>query len=145
MDIQRLQGNIKSPLPNVKDRKAEKNPFSEMMQTEQAKTFNRQMGIMLEQLDQQGRRLMEHQTIPELKEYKRLVREIITELKDHGLNLHEERSFGSDGRLKTHQLIEKIDKKLVEMTDQMLQQEQKPLSLLDMAGEIKGMIIHLYG
>jgi uncharacterized protein YaaR (DUF327 family) len=61
------------------------------------------------------------------------------------LNLHEERSFGSDGRLKTHQLIEKIDKKLVEMTDQMLQQEQEPLSLLDMTGEIKGMIIHLYG
>lgn len=42
------------------------------------------------------------------------------------------------------QIIEKVDEKLIELTDELLKQEEENILILGKLGEIKGLIINLF-
>ncbi len=41
-------------------------------------------------------------------------------------------------------IVKQIDEKLMELTEQMMNQEEKSIQILGLIGEIKGLLINLY-
>ena len=48
------------------------------------------------------------------------------------------------GSAKVYKLVKEVDKKLVDLTNAVLDKEDKSIRLLSMIGEIQGMLINIY-
>ena len=103
-----------------------------------------QLDSLMSRVDAQGQRLAKQRTLENLIEYKNAVKQFIGESMSHGMQLSDKQSFHPHGGMKTHQLVEVIDKKLIELQDEVLNNEKDGIDTLRAVGEIKGLLINLY-
>lgn len=99
---------------------------------------------ILQEVDQQGQRLSENPTFSELRKYKDLVKRFMGEVTKNGVGLYQTESWDPYGGNKTLKTIQVLDRKLIELTDHVINQQNAGLSILDRIGEIKGLLINLY-
>jgi uncharacterized protein YaaR (DUF327 family) len=98
---------------------------------------------LLQDIDQQGQALSESPTFTELRKYKDLVKQFMGEVTKSGIGLYQTESWDPYGGSKTLKTVQILDRKLMELTDHVIHQQQNGLSILDRIGEIKGLLINL--
>lgn len=99
---------------------------------------------LLQDIDQQGVVLSEKPTFRELSKYKTLVKQFIGEVTKKGVGLYQTESWDPYGGNQTLKTVQVLDRKLVELTDHVLNQQNAGLTILERIGEIKGLLINLY-
>ena len=99
---------------------------------------------LLQDIDQQGQQLSEKPTFTELRKYKDLVKKFMGEVTKNGVGMYQTESWDPYGGNKTLKTVQVLDRKLMELTDQVLNQQNPGLSILERIGEIKGLLINLY-
>lgn len=99
---------------------------------------------ILKEIDQQGQRLSEKPTFAELRKYKEVVKRFMGEVTKNGVGLYQTDSWDPYGGNKTLKTVQVLDRKLMELTDHVLKEQDEGLSILDRIGEIKGLLINLY-
>lgn len=99
---------------------------------------------LLQDIDEQGQALSKSPTFTELRKYKDLVKKFMGEVANNGISLKQTESWDPYGGSKTLKTIQILDQKLMDLTDQVIHQQQSGLSVLDRIGEIKGLLINLY-
>ncbi len=117
----------------------EKISFQDVFTARQLKLTREELQSYLIYIDEAGERLRRSRSFQDLARYKRLIKQFIQTAVDSGLALEK---HPSQNRLL--QLIETIDQKLLELTDEVLYKEKGNLHLLALIGEIKGLLINLY-
>ena len=115
--------------------------FSQVMSQSQTKL---QLEQTLGRLEKQGQILVQQRTIENLRAYKKLVQEFIGEALKGGLQLAEKQTHHPNGHMKTHQIVEIVDQKLLELHDEVINNENRGLEVLGLIGEIKGLLLNLY-
>lgn len=118
--------------------------FLNAMKKSQSKLHNDSLNHLMERVDAQGQKLSNQRTLENLLNYKQAVKQFISESTRHGLHLSDEQSQMPGGGMKSHQIIKVIDKKLIEIQDQVLNNEEEGIGTLDLVGEVKGLLINLY-
>lgn len=98
----------------------------------------------MQEIETSGNQLVESQTVDNLIKYKKLVKDFMNDVVKNGLQLKEQHSFSPFGSSKTYKLVKQVDKKLVDVTTAVLDKQQQGLDLLNLVGEIKGMLLDLY-
>ncbi|MDN4076223.1 YaaR family protein [Fictibacillus terranigra] len=116
--------------------------FGKAVASHQEKLQSDQLGALLKDVEKQGQRLAQYQTMRDFSQYKQLVQRFVKEAVDFGMNLKHSRGWNSQGRQQTTRLVQEVDAKLLEMAD--LMKEEKSIGLLDKIGEMKGLLINLY-
>ncbi len=99
---------------------------------------------LLQDIDQQGRKLSDNPTFHELRKYKNFVKQFMNEVTKNGMSLYQTQTWDPYGGNKTLKTVQTLDNKLMELTDHILQQQNTGLSILERVGEIKGLLINLY-
>ncbi|WP_053601255.1 YaaR family protein [Bacillus sp. FJAT-18017] len=99
---------------------------------------------LLQDIDSQGQKLSENPTFQELNKYKNLVKRFMDDVTKNGVGLYQTESWDLYGGNKVLKTVQVIDRKMVELTDQILNQQNDQLSILERIGEIKGMLVNLY-
>lgn len=117
--------------------------FQSVIKSKQIELQNDELSQLIDKIDEKGKRLTTTQTIKDFHEYKRLIQQFINKAVSQGLSLKETRSWFQQGGSKM-KIISKINKKLVDMADQMVSREKNSVRLLQQVGELKGLIINLY-
>lgn len=123
---------------------AESINFTEVMGKKRENLLHEKMTKMMQDIEEQGKVLSESRTIDDLKKYKKLVKEFMEDAVNNGLQLEEQRGFNRRGRTKVYKIVKEVDKKLIDLTNAVLEKEQKGLDILNLVGEIKGMLINIY-
>ena len=118
--------------------------FANVMKKSQSKLQMDALHQLMGRVDAQGEKLVERRTFENLRDYKNIVKEFMREALSFGLQLTDKQSFSPGGGMKNHQIVEVIDKKLIELQDDMLNNEREGLDTLQSIGEIKGLLINLY-
>lgn len=118
--------------------------FSIAMKKSQSKLHNDSLNQLMSRVDTQGQKLSNQRTLENLLNYKQAVKQFLGESIRHGLHLSDEQSQAFGGGMKTHQMIKVIDKKLIEIQDEVLNNEEDGIGTLDLVGEIKGLLVNLY-
>jgi uncharacterized protein YaaR (DUF327 family) len=118
--------------------------FQDLMQQQEDRATNEQLKNMVEQINRQGERLARTMTVRELRNYKIRVKQFLEEAVRRGIQLKDTKGWDRRGRGKRYKLLEEIDRFLLDMTDEMLEQEQGRIGILDKVGEIRGMLINLF-
>lgn len=142
----RIESQTNFPNDRIQKNTAENksiDSFANVMKKSQSKLQLDSLNQLMTRVDAQGQKLAEQKTFENLRDYKNLVKEFMRESLSFGLQLSDKQSFASGG-MKIHQIVEVIDKKLIELQDEVLNNEKEGLDTLSQIGEIKGLLINLY-
>ncbi|WP_232336699.1 YaaR family protein [Planococcus lenghuensis] len=118
--------------------------FASAMKESQAKLQFESLTQLMTQVDARGEKLAKQRTLENLMAYKQVLKQFIGESVNYGLQLSEKQSFGYNGGMRKHQVIETVDQKLIELQDEVLASESDGVETLRLVGEIKGLLVNLY-
>lgn len=118
--------------------------FTEVMGKKREDLLHEKMTKMMQDIEDQGKVLAESRTVDDLKKYKKMVKEFMEDAVNNGLKLEEQRGFNRRGRTKVYKIVKEVDSKLIDLTNAVLQKEKSGLDILNMVGEIKGLLINIY-
>ncbi|QGG49246.1 YaaR family protein [Heliorestis convoluta] len=122
----------------------EKISFSELMAARRTELQTDKLNKLIEDIEDQGKILAESRTVEDLSRYKKLVKEFMEEAVKYGLKLEERRGHTRRGKTKIYKIVATVDQKLLELTDAVLKKQAKGLQILDMVGQIKGLLVDIY-
>lgn len=145
MDIRRIQETSRLQTPKTGPREVEASTtFSALMQDKREhKGYERlQQKLML--VEEHGQLLAESQTIEHLEAYKEKIKDFLKDALDQSQQLQEKRGFNRRGRTKIYKVVEQVDAKLLQLTDNVISGESRRLEILDQIGEIKGMLVNVF-
>ena len=135
-------GNMRLP-DNAAAPQAQTKSFGDMLQQQEGKANQEQLLRMMQQIEQQGERLLKSMTVRELRAYKLMIQRFLEETARRGVAVKETRGIDRRGRGKRYKILDEIDSALLEMADHMLNSEQGRIDILNKVGEIRGMLINL--
>lgn len=144
MEIQKVN---KAGLDRVKAKNnvpAESLSFQEVMAKGRQQTVYDKLTKMVEEIEEQGKTLAENRTVDDLRKYKKMVKEFMEEAVQNGLQLEEQRGFNRRGRTKIYKIVKEVDKKLIDLANDVLNKEKNGLDILKQVGEIQGLLINIY-
>ncbi|MEB1806486.1 MAG: YaaR family protein [Bacillaceae bacterium] len=118
--------------------------FSEVMGKQRDEQAYERINQLMQKIDDQGKVLAETRTVDELRKYKALIKEFMEDAVSLGLRLEEKRGFNRRGRTKVYKIVQEVDRKLLDLTNAVLDKQKRGLDILDMVGEIKGLIVNIY-
>lgn len=118
--------------------------FKTSMENQSSKLKFDQLTRMLTDIEAFGKRLTKSRNFKDLARFKGLVKRFVKEAVDSGLSHETSKSFDLYGNSRTLGLVKEIDDKLIQLTEEMMDQEKPAIDLLERIGEIKGLLINLY-
>jgi uncharacterized protein len=140
-----VRANFNDPRLTTTERAASQSAsFQKIMSTYSKELTKDHLQQLLVNIDQQGQKLSDNPTLNELRKYKDLVKQFMGEVTKNGVALYQTDIWDPYAGSKTLKTVQTIDHKLMELTNQVLNQQDKGLSLLERIGEIKGLLINLY-
>lgn len=144
MEVGRIERANVNKVEKKKETATASVSFAEVMKKRRSDQFVERMKQLLQDIDDQGKVLVETQSVEELRKYKQLVKDFMQEAVDHGLKLEERRGFNRRGRTKVYKIVKQVDQKLIELTNAVLKEQEKGLHVLGLVGEIKGLLVNIY-
>ncbi|KAA6442444.1 MULTISPECIES: YaaR family protein [Bacillus] len=133
----------KKQLPSVKSADISAS-FKTSMDSQSSKLKFDQLTRLLSDIEAFGKRLTKSRNFKDLARFKGLVKRFVKEAVDNGLSHETARSFDLYGNSRKLGIVKEIDEKLIQLTEEMMNQEQPAIDLLERIGEIKGLLINLY-
>ncbi|KAF1678509.1 YaaR family protein [Bacillus mexicanus] len=118
--------------------------FKSSMEHQSSKLKFDQLTRLLSDIEAFGKRLTKSRNFKDLARFKGLVKRFVKEAVDSGLSHETSQTFDLYGNSKTLGLVKEIDDKLLQLTEDMMDQEKPAINLLERIGEIKGLLINLY-
>ena len=144
MDVQQIGKAALLKAGRREEARKETISFKEVIGTRRTDITLERLTKRMQEIEAQGRVLADTQSIDHLRKYKKLVKDFMDDAVKNGLQLEERRGFSQRGSAKVYKLVKEVDQKLVELTNAVLDKEEKGISLLGMIGEIQGMLINIY-
>ncbi|CAM3957840.1 YaaR family protein [Cohnella lubricantis] len=124
-------------------RQAPTQTFGDFLQYQEEDRSAEELQRKLEDIRQQGDRLMRSMTLRELKLYRMMVKGFLEDTVRRGIKLKETKGLDRRGRGKRYKILEEVDTLLVSIGEELLQTEEGRLELLQKVGEIRGLLINL--
>ena len=144
MEVQKVGKIATEKIQSKTNMPTESISFQEVIAKNRQQSVYDKMTKLVQEIEDQGKTLAENRTVDHLRKYKKMVKNFMEEAVQNGLQLEEQRGFNRRGRTKIYKIVKEVDKKLVDLTNAVLDKEKKTLDILGMVGEIKGMLINIY-
>lgn len=139
---QEMKSHTKMNIPNRMF--TENQSFQKLVQSESLKLKQQELEKLMQEISTQGDKLVRYRTLRELAKFKRLIKSFLKETVSSSFQLQQGHSIGFDGNSRKLTIVKEIDEKLLELTEQVLDEEKKTVDILGLIGEIKGLLINIY-
>jgi len=118
--------------------------FLQILEKKRSENWQNYIETKLREIDEAGKKLSDSPTVDNVVKYKQLIKELLEDTVNNGLTLMQKKS--SQGGRKTNLLttIQEIERKLLDLTDETLSRNAEPLQIIDLIGQIRGLLIDLY-
>lgn len=118
--------------------------FDQLVNVQSHKMKRDELKRLLNDISDQGDRLARFRSFKDLAKFKRMIKDFLNETVYNGLELKESHNFSPNGYSQKLSVVKKVDEKLVQLTEDVMNQEKKTIDLLSVIGEVKGLLINLY-
>lgn len=138
--------DLKTPgQDNLKSIPAEKRvDFTKTLDAHQEKERTSNLTKLLERINDTGKALVYSRNLADLKRYKNAVADFLEEANKRTYQLKEESSWDFMGNRKHHIIVQKIDEKMEELTNEVKKEQEDNLRVLELIDEIKGLLVDEY-
>lgn len=144
--MMRIDQDVRSKVERkpMQHKQSSKQDFDAIVRTKSDFLKRNDLQQMVRDITEQGKKVVRFRSFRDLARFKRKIQEFLEEAVFDGLSVKQTHNFNPTNF--SHRLItvEKIDEKLVELTEDLLDQESKAVDLLAIIGEIEGLLVNLY-
>lgn len=134
--------DIKKKIKNAESK--ERLSFTEILNVAKEEKKKQELEKILEKINKKGQDLIDNRTVENLLSYKKMIKNFIEDAVDFGLTVNAKRGYGARGRTKILRTINEIDKELVKITDIIINQEKRGVSLLKKVGKMEGLLVDIF-
>jgi len=142
-----IQKVTKANMMNVSKKEATASAsvsFAEVVAKQKEELAFERFQQLVKEIEEQGKILAESRSVEDWRKYKKLVKKLLDDVVKNGLQLSEQHGFNWSGRSRLYKIVREVDKKLIDLTNAVLQKEKQGIDLLSTIGEIQGLIINIY-
>lgn len=136
-----LRETNRQPVRNTQESKQN---FDKFISSEAGRMHNQEMEKLITDITKQGEKLATFRSFQDLAKFKRMIKQFLNEAVYDGLKLDETRSFNTTSFTHKMTTVKEVDEKLVELTEDLMDQEKKTVDLLGLIGEIEGLLVNIY-
>lgn len=98
---------------------------------------------MVEEITKQGQRIAEHMDIRDLKVYRSLISNFMSEVVANSHEFSRENFLDRRGRHRVYGIIRQVNDKLDELARELIRSEKNQVDILDRIGEIQGLVLDI--
>lgn len=120
-----------------------KQNFGKIVETQSKRLQKTELKGLVEDISTLGERLAKFRSFQDLAKFKRMIKRFLQTAVYDGLGVHEDRGFHRQ-RMSHLTTVKQVDEKLIELTEDVMDQEKSTVDLLGVIGEIKGLLINIY-
>lgn len=117
--------------------------FQDEMQNKGRRDYELYMGELKEKIYRQGEMVAKRADLSEYQKYRELISELISETISNSYSFCKLSQFDARGRHKVYAVIRKVNQRLDEMAAEVLKNESDRIKLLDIADDIRGLIVDM--
>ncbi len=117
---------------------------AELLEQQGEGVTREQLEAMMKKIDEQAARLSKTPTYDELKEYRTLIKNFVSEAVSHMYEMHTQAGWDRMGRQRIYTTVRKVDRKLEEMAEKIRLGHSEQLDVIASHDAIRGMLIDLY-
>ncbi len=127
----------------VKTERKTKDFSTELMHSEEGLSTER-LKELLDQIDDHGAKLTETPTYVELRDYRELIKEFLSEAVSRMYVLDTQSGWDRRGRQKAYTTVRKVDRVLSQIAEEIRTGQANALSIIEKHGEIRGLLVDLF-
>ncbi len=120
------------------------NNFGSLVVKQGQKMQTKQLTRLLGDISTAGERITKSRNLRDLAKFKMLIKRFLKESVSFGMELKQSHTWNRFGEGRRLKIVDTIDEKLIELTEDILNEEKDSVDLLAKIGEIKGLLINLY-
>lgn len=144
MEVQRITNSSLSKSEFKEEVAKDSVSFTSVMDKRRTDMTYERLNRKMAEIETQGEKLADTRSVENLRKYKKMVKDFLDDAIKNGLELKEQRGFNQRGSTKVYKLVKEVDKKLIDLANEVLDKEKKGLDVLNLVGEIKGMLLNIY-
>lgn len=119
------------------------NAFQSQLKRIEGQNVEERIKYLIDKITEQGERLGKKVDVRELKIYKKLISEFLTETTSNSQKFSKESFIDRRGRYRVYATIKKINTELDELTKEVLNTEKDNLKILQKIEDIRGLILDI--
>lgn len=101
------------------------------------------LNMMLEEISSQGKKLVKHMDLTDMKHYRALIKEFMNEIVNRSHKFSRENFLDKKGRHRVYTMIKLVDKNLDELAAELIKDEKDPIQILNRIDEIRGLLLDI--
>lgn len=117
--------------------------FDYQLKTANNKDLIEHIRKMANDVLEQGELVQKHMNLKETQKYKKVISDFFNTVISNNLSFDKNDTLDSRGRYKIYAVINTVDKKLEELTNEVLKDQKDNLAILEKVDVIKGLIINV--
>ncbi|MCL1917101.1 MAG: YaaR family protein [Peptococcaceae bacterium] len=130
--------------PNIVTSEKSRGDFDTMLIRSQ-KIQEHELSYFLTQLEEQGKKLSESMSSKDLIKFKNMIKSFLQSTFGQSRQMQEESMWDFRGQPRIMARVSKVNQALEELGEHVLSRQAEPMEILNKIGEIKGLIIDLFG
>ena len=145
MEIKVGQVNQTAPVEQVQNTQPTDGSFKFMLASHVEGTeLQARLQSLMEEITMQGERLYKRRDVRDMWHYRRLVKDFMNEVVTHSHSFSRENFLDRRGRHRVYGIIRLIDENLDQLAQELMKDEQDNLAILNMIGEIRGLLLDIF-
>ena len=131
-----------SVYPNGLDRTQHKT-FQDALHDSHQDALRQELTALLDDIEEQGRRLSNRLTLEELIIYKKLITGFLDKAVSNMYTTFKYNHFDRNGRHNIHCIVKKIDRELEKLTEEVLEEQRDSIAVMGYIDDIKGLLMDI--
>ena len=105
--------------------------------------YSARIAEMKNEIDEQGKRLVDRVDVRELEKYRRLIREFLDEIVSNGYTFSREDAYASRGKHRYIATVQIIDENLDALGKEVIKEHADKIEILNRIDDIRGLLLDL--
>lgn len=123
--------------------RAQNKTFEDALHDSHQRALKEELTALLADIEEQGERLSRRLTIAELLRYKKLISTFLDKAVSNMYTTLKYNHFDQNGGHSIHHIVKTIDRRLEELTEEVLKQEKDTLAVLGYIDDVKGLLMDI--
>lgn len=102
------------------------------------------LNTLMEEITMQGNKLAKRRDIKDMRKYRGLIKDFMNEIVNRSHTFSRENFLDRRGRHRVYGIIKRVDENLDELARELIKEETDQISLLNLIGEIRGLLLDIF-
>ena len=98
---------------------------------------------LMNEITEQGKKISKHTDVRDMRKYRQLIKEFINEVVYRSHEFSRENFLDKKGRHRVYGIIKLVDENLDKLAGELLKDEKDNISILNLVGEIRGLLLDI--